>query len=320
MEGRSIYDIFDDDASLINRLIDFRLNSMFTAIPARIVSYNTKERTVVVQPLIQEFYINKEGTAEFITISELEDVPVLYIASGDFEITTPITEGDECLVIISTQCIDNWWKGGGIQPPFEPRKFNISDGFALVGMFSQKVIEDKKLKEPSTTDFVIRSKDETSKITFDKEKKNITFLQQTADDEPKKINELIFDKDGKLIYNIYKDDEVKASIETTIDHHHIVFDTDKLDIKLEKTGAITINSKEALNITNEKDIVINTKGKLDATVEKDVVITSKGKLNADITGDVAITSKGNVNISNNTCKIEIGAASVKINGALEVLP
>ena len=320
MKRLGLNSVIVDEVTAINNIIDYRLSSMYTSFPAKIVEYESQERVVKVQPLIKEAILNEENEIETVEIPELLDVPVLYIAGGDFEISTPISPDDECMVFISTLAIDNWWKAGGIQPPSDSTRFDLNNGFALVGPFSQKVIEDVKLKELSKDDFVIHSKDDTCKFVLDKEKKNITMLQQTDEDEPKKINELIFDKEGKLIYNIYKDNEVKASIETTIDYHHIVFDTDKLDIKLEKDGTITINSKAAMNITTDKDIAINTKGKLDATVDKDVTITAKGKLTADITGDVAISSKGNVNIKNNTCKIEVGAASVKINGALEVLP
>jgi hypothetical protein len=64
----------------------------------------------------------------------LNDCPVLWQGGGGVTAVFPIAAGDECLVVFSSRCIDNWWALGGVQDAPEFRMHNLSDGFALVGV------------------------------------------------------------------------------------------------------------------------------------------------------------------------------------------
>lgn len=74
---------------------------------------------------------------------------------GGCTLTFPIAEGDECLVIFASRCIDAWWTAGGVQVQSEFRMHDLSDGFAIVGPFSQAT----KISGWSTSAVQLRSND-----------------------------------------------------------------------------------------------------------------------------------------------------------------
>lgn len=232
-----------DIINVLDTLINDNINSVWTTIVAEIVEYNTQERTVKVQPLIKEIDVTFENKVETIKLPVLEDVPIIYLTGGEFEITTPIKTGDECLVLFSRQCIDNWWVGGGVQPPFEYRFFDISDGFALVGVFSKKIISDKKLIEPSTENMEIRKKDDNIKISLSE--KDVSIITQTGDNKKSKINDLIIDNEGNFTYTIYNNDDVNNKL--TINKNGLL-----LEINKNKTIEIT---QDKITVTDGKSVI-----------------------------------------------------------------
>lgn len=232
-----------DIINVLDTLINDNINSIWTTIVAEIVEYNTQERTVKVQPLIKEIDVTFENKVETIKLPVLEDVPVVYLTGGEFEITTPIKAGDECLVLFSRQCIDNWWVGGGVQPPFEYRFFDISDGFALVGVFSKKIISDKKFIEPSTENMEIRKKDDNIKISLSE--KDVSIITQTGDNKKSKINDLIIDNEGNFTYTIYNNDDINNKL--TINKNGLL-----LEINKNKTIEIT---QDTITVTDGKSVI-----------------------------------------------------------------
>lgn len=107
------------------------------AVPGIIQNFDAKEQTVRVQPAIREVVTGSDYTPAFIALPELLDVPVVLPRAGDYVITLPIRPGDECLVIFADQCIDAWWQSGGVQNQMDRRRHDLSDGFAILGVWSQ---------------------------------------------------------------------------------------------------------------------------------------------------------------------------------------
>lgn len=110
--------------------------ALFTALPGIVQSFDPVKCTAVVQPCIQGVLADAEGKAALVSLPLLPDVPVVFPGGGGCALTFPVAEGDECLVVFSSRCIDAWWQSGGVQPPLEPRYNDLSDGFALVGVRS----------------------------------------------------------------------------------------------------------------------------------------------------------------------------------------
>ena len=116
--------------------INSTLSDLHTSIPAIVISFNADERTVTAQPAIQRVFTDGAGMTGAINLPPCVDVPVIFLSGGGYEITYPINEGDECLLMFSERCIDSWFVSGTPSPPDDYRKHDLSDAFALVGVKS----------------------------------------------------------------------------------------------------------------------------------------------------------------------------------------
>jgi hypothetical protein len=68
----------------------------------------------------------------------LLDVPVQFPRWGNYSITMPVTVGDECAVFFSERAMDTFLQFGPANqlPPTSARVFDLSDGFAVMGLTS----------------------------------------------------------------------------------------------------------------------------------------------------------------------------------------
>lgn len=114
----------------IRNAILYQLNNTHTALPAKIVSYEFKTKKAQVQPLINKKYT--DGTNEPLPI--LNNVPVLFPFAGGASITFPVNAGDYCLLIFCERSLDNFLSTGQQSTPTDPRKFDLSDGVAIMGL------------------------------------------------------------------------------------------------------------------------------------------------------------------------------------------
>lgn len=128
---------FIDSLLTIQSVLDEHQASIQTSLPGIVVSYDPVKMTAVVQPAIQSIVKQPDGSATFVTLPQVPDVPVHFPGGGGYLLTFPIKEGDECKITFASRCIDNWWQSGGVQPPFEFRMHDLSDAFCEVGIRSQ---------------------------------------------------------------------------------------------------------------------------------------------------------------------------------------
>lgn len=110
---------------------------LWTALPGFVESFDPANNTVEVQPTIQGVITSSDGTTKAVDLPLLPDVPVYFPRGGGVTLTFPIKQGDECLVVFSSRCIDGWWQSGGSQLAPEFRMHDLSDGFAFIGPMSQ---------------------------------------------------------------------------------------------------------------------------------------------------------------------------------------
>ena len=112
------------------------------ACPGIITKFDSAKQTVSVQLAIKERISFHGKPFEDIDIPELRDVPIYMPRAGNFVLTMPVTIGDECLVIFADMCIDSWYQSGGsANTQMDNRRHDLSDGFAIIGPWSQpKVI------------------------------------------------------------------------------------------------------------------------------------------------------------------------------------
>lgn len=149
-----------DQLQITKEAIHGALANFWSALPCIVESYNADAVTITVQPAIQIPIRTLEGDIELVDLPLLLDVPVMFLCAGGFTITHPIKKGDECFVVFSDRNIDNWWQQGGVQPPFDTRKHDLSDGFAFFRPQSQA----KKIKDISTENLEIRTDNNLCKI------------------------------------------------------------------------------------------------------------------------------------------------------------
>lgn len=132
-----------------------RETSLWTAMPAIVQQFDPVAMTVDATPSIKGKQVLEDGTVQLVTMPTLLDCPVVFPHGGGASITFPIKPGDECLVVFASRDIDLWWQNGGIQPPQELRMHDLSDGFAVLGVYSQP----KRLSAVSTSAVQLRSDD-----------------------------------------------------------------------------------------------------------------------------------------------------------------
>jgi hypothetical protein len=114
----------------VRAAILYQLCNINTALPGIIVSYDYTQQRASIQPAINKLYT--DGTTQALPI--LNNVPVIFPASGGASISFPVSVGDTCLVVFAQRSIDNWKLQGGQVTPFDPRKLDLSDGMAIVGL------------------------------------------------------------------------------------------------------------------------------------------------------------------------------------------
>jgi len=129
-------------------------------IPGIIQTFDAATQTATIQPAIKDT-VTINGNVQEVNIPVLIDVPVQFPRAGGFVMTFPVKKGDECLVFFSDMCIDAWFSHGGVQPQIEKRRHDLSDGIAVLGVFSQP----NKISSFSTTSVQIKSEIGNAKIT-----------------------------------------------------------------------------------------------------------------------------------------------------------
>lgn len=167
---RSISQISGSQDELYRKLGENTKSTTRVAEPGIIQSFDPVEQTVTVQLTIREQLTNEDGSKQWVNLPLLLDVPIVIPRGGGYMLTMPVTKGDECLVIFGDMCIDAWWSLGGIQNQIEKRRHDLSDGFAIIGIWSQPNV----IPNYSTTSTQLRSLDGTSSISLNKSEIDIT--------------------------------------------------------------------------------------------------------------------------------------------------
>lgn len=114
----------------IRNAILYQLLNIHTAFPGKVITYEFAMKKASIQPMIDKKYT--DGTTEPMPI--LNNVPVIFPFAGGASITFPVNPGDYCLVVCCERSIDNFLSNGQQAAPTDPRKFDLSDGVAIMGL------------------------------------------------------------------------------------------------------------------------------------------------------------------------------------------
>lgn len=151
---RNLNEILGSKQEMLRSMGDGWKSVLRVACPGIIQSFNKEEQTVTVQLAMRELISKEDLTKEWVNIPMLLDVPIVIPRAGGYCLTMPIQEGDECLVVFGDMCIDAWFTYGGIQNQMEKRRHDLSDGFAILGTWSQP----SRIENYSTDSCQLRNK------------------------------------------------------------------------------------------------------------------------------------------------------------------
>lgn len=153
----------NDNQEALRQALDGHQAQVWTALPGIIESFNADAVTCVIQPTIKAQVSEPDGSMQWVALPLLLDCPVVFPRGGGCTLTFPISQGDECLVVFASRCIDAWWTAGGVQVQSELRMHDLSDGFCLPGPFSQAT----KIAGISATTAQLRGNDGSTYVELD---------------------------------------------------------------------------------------------------------------------------------------------------------
>lgn len=145
-------------AQQVEKVASGVVNDIHTAIPGKIVSYNSQSNLAVIQP-VGMFITPKGGKVEYPVIT---DVPVAfpYCQTADVGVTFPIKNGDRCIIIIS-ECELDQWRSGAISNA--PLRFDLTSAMIVPGLVlggtdntSQAIAEDAVVINAGGVKIVVR--------------------------------------------------------------------------------------------------------------------------------------------------------------------
>jgi len=125
-------------ADTITTVIKREIRKINTAVPGTIETYDNVTRKASVN-------IDINITLEDGTILEspiITNVPVVFQSSSGVSITFPLKRGDGVLLIFSQNSLERWCNTAGEVAETDPRKFAISDGIAIPGLFDFKTVTE----------------------------------------------------------------------------------------------------------------------------------------------------------------------------------
>lgn len=161
--------LIGDQNQLLEQFFNAKQTGLWTALPAIVQEFDPETLTCVCQPTIKGRIKKPDGSIELVDMPLLLDCPVVFPHAGGCSLTFPVKQGDECLVVFSCRGIDFWWQQGGVQPPPEPRMHDLSDGFAILGVWSQVT----KIARVNTSSVQLRSDDGQAFVEINPQSHNV---------------------------------------------------------------------------------------------------------------------------------------------------
>lgn len=161
--------LIGDQNQLLEQFFNAKQTGLWTALPAIVQEFDPETLTCVCQPTIKGRIKKPDGSIELVDMPLLLDCPVVFPHAGGCSLTFPVKQGDECLVVFSCRGIDFWWQQGGVQPPPEPRMHDLSDGFAILGVWSQVT----KIASVNTSSVQLRSDDGQAFVEINPQSHNV---------------------------------------------------------------------------------------------------------------------------------------------------
>lgn len=127
-----------DIVQVMDKWLDNRMDNVHTSIPGKIVRYyGHKTRTAKVQPLIKI----RNTHNKLIKIQPIDNVPVIFPSSSDFNLLFPLKKNDGADLHFSESSIGNFLSSSGeVVDADDLRRFDLSDCIAIPGLWSSNTV------------------------------------------------------------------------------------------------------------------------------------------------------------------------------------
>lgn len=116
----------------IDGMVKSRINSIHTAIPARVLDFNPQTGCGTVVPI--SVMVLSDGTR--IEYPQIFDVPFVFPQAygTNTVIAFPVNEGDTCLLVFCENALDRWRGDGNLDSQL---KFSLTNAVAIPGLFAR---------------------------------------------------------------------------------------------------------------------------------------------------------------------------------------
>lgn len=158
----SLSQIIGDTERSNNLFADDIISKLYCALPAIVESVNFENQTLEASPVTIMKRTNDTGMVTDFKLPLLVDVPFQCYKGGDYSITVPVKQGDECLIIFTDVDFSAWFQNGGFNYAEHSFQHAYSNAMAIVG-FSSEV---KAIKNYNPNAIEIRNADASEKISF----------------------------------------------------------------------------------------------------------------------------------------------------------
>lgn len=103
---------------------------LHTCLPGRVVSFDTQTGKAAIQPEVKS-----KLSGEFVSLPQINNVPIMFFRAGGFRITMPVKQGDKVLILFTERSIDGWLEDGQNSGPRATHTHNLSDAIAIPGVY-----------------------------------------------------------------------------------------------------------------------------------------------------------------------------------------
>jgi len=120
----------------VSRILNNKLRETFTALPAKIETYDASKQQASVKPLLNRKL--KDGSE--LVLPVINNVPVIFPRTANSIISLPIATNDTVLLIFSDRSLDEWLSSGNEVFPTDNRMHSLSDAMRknpIEGRYSQ---------------------------------------------------------------------------------------------------------------------------------------------------------------------------------------
>ena len=128
----------DDDLSLeghLERFWDNRAEELHTALPGRVVRYESAHQTVDVEPTVRRSIPATDGSRVREPMPTIRAVPVAWPRAGGFFVHMPIAAGDFVLLVCCERDLARWRVTGELSDPIDRRSHHLSHAVAIPGLY-----------------------------------------------------------------------------------------------------------------------------------------------------------------------------------------